>query len=62
MQPGGAGRLLVFVRLSSERVRQAVRDDCSFANKQASPVALLVVVRCERVGPGNEDGSIRAEA
>ena len=38
------GRLLRFVRLSSERVRQAVRQDCSFAKTQASPPALLVVV------------------
>ena len=36
--------LLRFVRLSSERVRQAVPQDCSFAEKQASPPALLVVV------------------
>jgi len=36
--------LLVFVRLSSERVRQAVRQDCSFVKKQESPPALLVVV------------------
>ena len=33
-----AGRLLSFVRLSSERVRQAVLQDCSFAKKQASPL------------------------
>jgi hypothetical protein len=30
--------LPVFVRLSSERVRQAVPQDCSFAEKQASPL------------------------
>jgi hypothetical protein len=38
-----------FVRLSSERVRQAVRQDCSFAKKQASPPALLVVIQLESV-------------
>jgi hypothetical protein len=32
-------RPLLFVRLSSERARQAVRQDCSFAKKQASPCA-----------------------
>ena len=37
-------RLLLVVRLSSERVRQAVRQDCSCAKTQASPPALLVVV------------------
>ena len=41
------------VRLSSERVRQAARQDCSFAKKQASPGALLGVVRrsCRSAGP-----------
>jgi hypothetical protein len=34
-----------FVRLCSERMRQAVRQDCSFAKKLESPPALLVVVR-----------------
>ena len=40
------------VQLSSERARQAVREDCSFAKKQASPSALLVVVlsRCRAFG------------
>jgi hypothetical protein len=42
------GRLLTFVRLSSERARQAVRQECSFAKKQESPPALLVVVLSER--------------
>jgi hypothetical protein len=44
----GLQRLLRFVRLSSERVRQAVPRDCSFAEKQAPPPALLVVVPWER--------------
>src|SRR5215216_520328 len=39
--------LLLIVRLSSERMRQAVREDWSFARKQASPPALLVVVPWE---------------
>jgi hypothetical protein len=37
--------LPLIVRLSSERPRQAVRQDCSFAKKQKSPPALLVVVQ-----------------
>jgi hypothetical protein len=49
MAQGLASRLLVVVRLSSERVRQPVRQDCSFAKKQASPPALLVVVRSGRL-------------
>jgi hypothetical protein len=48
MAPVPASRLLVVVRLSSERVRQAVRQDCS-AKKQASPPALLVVIQLESV-------------
>ena len=28
---GGGAPLLVFVRIGSERARQAVRQDCSFA-------------------------------
>jgi hypothetical protein len=43
----GAPRLLVVVRLSSERARQAVRQDCSFAKEQESRRALLVVVLSE---------------
>jgi hypothetical protein len=46
MSPGLAARLLVVVRLSSERARQAVCQDCSFAKKQESLHALLVVVHC----------------
>src|SRR5215217_1150147 len=45
---GPRAALLLIVRLSSERVRQAVRQDCSFAKKQASPPALLVVVPSAR--------------
>ena len=40
-----ARQLAQIVRLSGERTRQAVRQDCSFAKKQESPAALLVVVR-----------------
>jgi hypothetical protein len=43
-QPPAATPLLRFVHLSSERAREVVRPDCSFANKQESPPALLVVV------------------
>ena len=46
--PLAPARLLRFVRLSSERVRQAVRQDCSFAEKQEFLPALLVVVPSER--------------
>ena len=45
---GPAGALMLPVRLSSERVRQAVRQDCFFAKKQASPVALLIVAHTRR--------------
>jgi DNA-binding SARP family transcriptional activator len=53
--------LLPFVRLSSERVRQAVRQDCSFAKKQASPPALLVVVRSGRLASVGADGRFAAQ-
>jgi hypothetical protein len=49
MARGPAPRLLVVVQLSSEGVRQAVAQDSSFAKKQASPPALLVVVQGRRV-------------
>jgi hypothetical protein len=45
-----AGGRLVLVRLRSERARQAVRQDCSFAKKQESPPALLVVIQGGRAG------------
>jgi hypothetical protein len=32
-----------------ERARQAVRQDCSFAKKQESPYALLVVVQASNI-------------
>ena len=41
---------LRFVRLSSERARQAGHLDCSFAEKQESSAPLLVVVLRERLG------------
>src|SRR5207247_10502766 len=44
-QPWRACSPLVLVRLSSERARQAVRQDGSLAKKQKSSPALLVVVR-----------------
>jgi hypothetical protein len=47
MAPSPAPRLLVVVRLSSDRARQGVRQRCSFGKKQESRSALLVVVRCE---------------
>ena len=40
---GVLAALLGFVRLSSERARRAVRQDCSFAKNQESRPALLVV-------------------
>lgn len=49
-------RLVLIVRLSSEPARQVVHQDCSFAKKQESPHALLVVVRSRRlVGVGGDD-------
>ena len=53
---------LHLVQPSSERVRQAVRQDCSFAKKQASPPALLVVVRTGRVALGYGDARIQAQS
>jgi hypothetical protein len=42
-------RLAKIVRLSSEQSCQAVRQDCSFAKKQGSPPARLVVVQSEHL-------------
>jgi hypothetical protein len=39
-----AAGVLLFVQLSSERARHALRQDCSFAKQQDSPPALPVVV------------------
>jgi hypothetical protein len=41
-----AGRLLLVVRLGSDRARQAVRQGSSLAKKQECPPAFLVVVPC----------------
>jgi len=64
--PGGTGDgrapLPSFVRLSSEGVRQAVRQDCSFAKKQASPPALLVVVHSGRLTLDLRDARNQARA
>jgi hypothetical protein len=60
-RPPCAGRLLRFVRLSSERARHAVRQDCSFAKKQKSPSALSVVVRHESVLSRHQDASFPRE-
>jgi hypothetical protein len=48
--------VLLFVRLSSERASQAVRQHCSFAKKQELPPALLVVVQ------GGSERRIKATA
>jgi hypothetical protein len=51
---------LRIVHLSSEPARQAVRHDCSFAKKQESPPAFLVVVPCEGLEePGGTPASVR---
>jgi hypothetical protein len=42
-----AARLLRFVQLSSERTLEPVREDSSFAEKQESHRALLVVVQLD---------------
>ena len=44
LAPRRVPALLVFVQLSSERARHALRQDCSFAKQQDSPPALPVVV------------------
>jgi hypothetical protein len=49
------------VRLSSERVRQAVRQDCPFAKKQASPPALLVVIQRGRELAASGDARLSNE-
>jgi hypothetical protein len=47
--PDPTSPLLVVVQLSSERTLEPVRHDSSFAEKQESHTALLVVVHRERV-------------
>ena len=44
-------RLLSFVHLSSERTLEPVHQDSSFAAKQESHAALLLVVRCASLRP-----------
>jgi hypothetical protein len=56
------GRLLTFVRLSSEWARQAVREGCSFAKKQEPQLALLVVVLCESAPRADCDACLGATA
>jgi hypothetical protein len=43
----GTTRLLLFVQLSSERTLEPVRRECSFAEKQESQLARLLVVPSE---------------
>jgi hypothetical protein len=54
MQRGGAGRLLVFVQLSSKRTVEPVHQDGSFAEKQQSHPALLFLVQGQRGGCASE--------
>jgi hypothetical protein len=42
--------IALIVQLSSERELEPMRRDCSSAEKQEPQLALLFVVRCERVG------------
>jgi hypothetical protein len=58
----GWNSLLRFVRLSSERARQAVRQDCSFATKQESRPALLVVVPQQAPDVTTRDSSVSHKA
>ena len=51
--------LLVFVQPGSERARQALRQDYSFAKKQESPPALLVVVPSDCLRGAFRDARIR---
>ena len=60
--PGSAPRLLVVVQVSSEPARQALRQACCFARKQASPPALLVVVRDKSVRAGLQSARSRLNA
>jgi alkanesulfonate monooxygenase SsuD/methylene tetrahydromethanopterin reductase-like flavin-dependent oxidoreductase (luciferase family) len=45
-----AARLLPLVRVSSERARQAVLPNCSYAKKQKPSAGRLVLVRSEHLG------------
>jgi hypothetical protein len=38
MTPGRASRLLVVIRLTTERARQAVRQDCSLPRSKSLPL------------------------
>jgi hypothetical protein len=49
MRRSDADPQLVFVHLSSERTLEPVRKDCSFAEKQESQPALMLVVHRRRV-------------
>jgi len=51
-------RLLLLVHLSSDRTVEPVRQDSSFAEKQESHPALLLVVRRESRSEGGADARI----
>ena len=57
-----AGRLLRFVQPSSARPVEPVRRDSSFAEKQESYPALLLVVLCEHLVAGSEMTAFVGEA
>ena len=65
-QPAGSRAscrpLLRFVQLSSERTLEPVRQDSSFAEKQESHPALLVVVQLSSKDLGHADASHHANA
>jgi hypothetical protein len=62
MAPVAAPRLLVVVRPSSERARQTVRPDCSFAKEQEFPPALPLVVPSDRLAGTAGDARISERA
>jgi hypothetical protein len=57
----GLGRLLVFVQVSSERRANRCGQDCSFAKKQESRPALLLVLRNGRPTLSPADARLRHE-
>jgi hypothetical protein len=55
---GRSARVPLLVRLSSERPRQAVRQDCSSVKKQESPSAPLFLVRSAHPNRDLDDGRL----
>ena len=62
LSPGGCRALSRFVHRSSERTVEPVRQDSSFAEKQESHPARLLIVRSGRLARGNETLANKARA